>query len=302
MAKMNSKASKGLNSKSFNPLNLKSLIKALPSRKVLNSINGSLKSESLSTIDFSSCTIENQSDHQVIQKSSHPNLQVHDAPTQSVTMMTFSKVVDIFEELGPIQEIPKPRSRTRRNSFLKLKTKKSPRPNPAIEAIISNGLFESDEEIAAPENRQVNYSEHLVEARNEVLLKKETSKSSHLKTKTPSARESRLKYRLYNPPLDSFELRRRAIRQGGDATIFLPRLDPSSYALIMQKEKHRRRIESLAYKNNPYLLKSNIPVNNGVRSLKLECIPESVGTWIVSKDPRDPRQRRTKLDYVLTSW
>ncbi|EFP91352.1 uncharacterized protein PGTG_17006 [Puccinia graminis f. sp. tritici CRL 75-36-700-3] len=305
MVKMNSKPFKGFGGKSFNSLNLKSFIKALPSRKVLKSINGSLKSESLSTIDFSSCVYENQSEHQASQKNSHPNIQALEAPPQPVTMMTFSKVVDIFEELEPIQpiqEIPKPRSRTRRNSFLKLKTKKSSRPNTAIESIISNRLLEPTQEILSPESRKAQCSAHLVKARNEVLLGKETAKASPLNCKPPSAREKRLKYRLYNAPLDSFELQRRLARRGGDEKIFLPRLDPSSYAHIMQKEHHRRRLESLAYHHNPHLLKINEPINNGVRTLKLETIPEGVGSWVVLKDPRDPRKRRTKLDYIITSW
>ncbi|KAA1076406.1 hypothetical protein PGT21_006193 [Puccinia graminis f. sp. tritici] len=301
---MNSKPFKGFSSKSFNPLNLRSFIKALPSKKVKSS-NGSLKSESLSTIDFSSCAIENQVEDQVLHKRDQPTSQGHGAPPQSVTLMTFSKVVDIFEELGPIQEIPKPRSRTRRNSFLKLKTKysvektkKTSRPNTAVEAIISSGLFQPVQETISPEKRQAQSLNHLVNSRKELLIKKETAQP----VKTPSARETRLKYLLYNPPLDSFELRRRLNRKDGDEKIFLPRLDPSSYALIMKKEEHRRRMEDLVYYKNSHLHKYNQIINNGVRSLKLESIPESVGSWVVSKDPRDPRQRRRKLDYVIKSW
>ncbi|KAH9448283.1 hypothetical protein MJO28_011829 [Puccinia striiformis f. sp. tritici] len=304
MATTNSKPFNSISAKSFkNPLSMKTFIKALPVRKAPKSINGSLKSESFSTIDFSTCVMEDQVAH----KLSHPNLKDHNTPPQSVTMMTFSKVVDIFEELEPRPEITKPkskpRSRTRRHSFLKMKTKKSSRPNTALDSIISNRLLACVlEPLSASADRKVDHCDHLAKSRTELLLKEETSQSSHRKSKTLSAREKRLKYCLYHAPLDSFQLRRRLNLYGCDEKINRPRLDPSSYAHIMRKEKQRLRIESIAYQNNPRLHKNPQPINNGIRSLKLETIPESVGSWAVTKDPRDPRQRRTKLNYVLTSW
>ncbi|PLW49814.1 hypothetical protein PCASD_01597 [Puccinia coronata f. sp. avenae] len=304
---MSSKAFKGLSSKSFSSLKLKSLLKALPARKPLKNDDESFKTESFSTIDFAACVIENQVDNHGPPKLPSASSEYDSAPHQSVTLMTFSKVVDIFEELAPLpaQEIPKPRNRARRNSFLKMKSKKSSRPNTAVEAIISSGILESALAPLTPENRMLRRSdsEHLSKARAELLLQEETSKFALLKTTTPSARENRLKYRTYTPPLDCFELQRRMNRKGCDEKIYVPRLDPSSYAYIMRKEEYRRRMEDLAYRKNPYLLRNEKHIiNNGVRSLKLESIPESVGSWSVSKDPRDPRQRRTKLEYIVTSW
>ncbi|KNZ62857.1 hypothetical protein VP01_1214g4 [Puccinia sorghi] len=328
---MNSKPFKGLNSKPFltgralsssnkNSFSLKSLLKALPARKVVPGNNGSIKSEPFSTLDFSACVscfmstqkfnllnevIENQAEVQVSDKLRRPRSEYHGAEPQSVTLMTFSKVVDISEELGPraTHELAKQRTRSRRNTFMNLKIKKSSsRPNTAIEAIISDRRLESVVESAAPEGLRARHSEHLRKSRDQLFLKKETPKACLLKNITPTAREVRLKYRRYTPPLDSFELQRSLQRQRCNEGIFCPRLDPSSYARIMHQEEHRRRIENLAYRTNPFLLPDDNTINNGVRSLKLETIPESVGVWSISKDPRDPRQRRNKLEYLVTSW
>lgn len=270
-----------------------------------------MKLGKIAAIDFT--FVNDRSDSKVASKTSaHPLSApgIFRVTSQRVSLMTLSEVFDLCEDIGPLSVLEKPiRCHDRRNyrisgdsrgSFLRFKTnKKSSRPNTAVEAIMSASVLESTKDLSITKEISSQHtilkSNRLIQAREELfLMKKRSSVYSPAKKEIESVHSMRFTYYRYKPPLDCFELNRRSKTHApmNDRLGWASR-DLKQRQLRAGNRSGRGRRRGQATKNLRF---------DAQAILQLETIPEAVGSWIFFKDPRDPRQHRTKLDYVITRY